>query len=140
MTREEAKIWTSIPKKKLEVIAPHIYKNFDVVSAYANGAEVEFMDKQIPCGWCFDPSPSFSSLFEYRVKKTEEQPSRSWKPEFGQTYYVIDDTGHVSSVRNSFSQADYDRFVFGNFYRTFVSAAGAADTIREAFFNSKTMS
>lgn len=140
MTREEAKTWISIPKEKIKIVAPHIYKNFDVVSAYSDGAEVEFMDKQIPSGWCFDPSPSFSSLFEYRVKKAEEQPSWSWKPEFGQTYYIIDDTGQVSSVRNSFSQADYDRFAFGNFYRTFVSAAGAANAIREAFFNSKTMS
>lgn len=137
MTREEAKILTSIPKKKLKVIAPRIYKNFDVVKAYANGAEVEFLDNG---KWYLESNPSFSLLFEYRVKKVEDQPYGSWTPEFGQTYYIIDNTGQVSSVRNSFSQADYDRFEFGNFYRTFVSAAGAANAIREAFFNSKTMS
>ena len=72
MDREEAKIWTSIPKKKLKIITPHIYKNFDVVAAYASGADVEFMDKQIPRRWFFDPSPSFSPLFEYRVKKVND--------------------------------------------------------------------
>ena len=46
MTREEAKTWISIPKEKLKIIAPHIYKNFDVAAAYANGAEVELMDKK----------------------------------------------------------------------------------------------
>lgn len=86
MDREEAKIWASIPRKKLAVIASHLDKHFDLLCAYANDAEIQlkFRDKR---DWHTLNSPDFNAdeWAEYRVKpsKEEEQPKESWEPKKG---------------------------------------------------------
>ena len=138
MTREEAKTWISIPKEKLKIIAQHLYKNFDVIKAYANGAEVEYFDKG---KWIRNTIPSFSEQFEYRVKPSEkpgeEESYETWKPKFDQYYYFVTSSGYVDFTKNNEIVEDHDLFSFGNFFKTYKDAKIAAAMIREAIKNSK---
>lgn len=136
MTREEAKTWISIPKEKIKIVAPHIYKNFDVVAAYANGAEVEYFNGK----WNLMTDPSFSENFICRVKPSEksgEESYETWKPKLKQYYYFVTSSGYVDFTKNSEISEDFQLFTFGNFFKTYEDAKMAARMILEAIKNSK---
>lgn len=136
MTRKEAQTWISIPKEKIKIVAPHIYKNFDVVAAYANGAEVECFDGK----WNLEPHPSFCEHFDYRVKpseKPDEESYETWKPKLYQGYYFVNGYGEIDSIKNNEVSEDDERFSFGNFFKTYKDAKIAIDMIRDAISNSK---
>ena len=136
MNRKEAQTWVSIPKLKLKIVAPNIYKNFDVVAAYANGDEVECFDGK----WNLETHPSFCEHFDYRVKpseKSDEESYEMWKPEFNQGYYFITGYGEIEFTRNTGLTEDDELFEFGNFFKTSKDARMAFAMIREAIANSK---
>lgn len=136
MNRKEAQTWVSIPKQKLKIVAPNIYKNFDVVAAYANGDEVECFDGK----WNLETHPSFCEHFDYRVKpseKSDEESYETWKPEFNQGYYFVTSYGEIDSIKNNEVSEDDKRFKFGNFFKTYKDAKIAVDMIRDAILNSK---
>lgn len=138
MNRKEAQTWVSIPKQKLKIVAPNIYKNFDVVAAYANGDEVECFDGK----WNLDPHPSFSIHFKYRVKpsaKYSKEPYKTWKPKFDHGYYFVNGCGDIEDTTNSELAEDHNLFSFGNFFKTYKDAKIASRMIREAISNSKKM-
>lgn len=129
MTREEAKIWVTMPHDKLAVIAPHLAKHFDPLCAFANGAEIEFKDSED--SWVLMEYPSFSENEEYRVKQCTEKPAKPWKPKRGEFFFYIDITLRVDEARcacNDFRESLM--FASGNFFETRKEAEAARDRVR----------
>lgn len=129
MTREKARIWATIPREKLAVIEPKLYKHYDLICAFANGAEIEFKDSED--SWVPMEYPSFSENEEYRVKPCTEQPAKPWKPKRGEFFFYIDITLRVDEARcscNDFRESLM--FASGNFFETRKEAEAARDRVR----------
>lgn len=135
MDRKEAKIWASIPRKKLAVIASHLDKHFDLLCTYANGAEIQlkFRDER---DWHTLNSPDFNAdeWAEYRVKpsKDEEQPVEPWKPRIGELYFCVAANGEVYDVCFDNDEAENIRIDFGNCFKTRAEAEAALERVRFA--------
>lgn len=133
MDREEAKIWASIPRKKLEVIASHLDKHFDLLCAYANGAEIQlkFRDER---DWHTLNSPDFNAdgWAEYRVKPSAEQHAKPWRPKIRDIYYCIDMQGEIMGDRWEGVEFEESILYMGNCFQTHKEAEEGRERMRAA--------
>lgn len=139
MTREEAKIWLSIPREKLAVIAQNIDRHYDVIAAYANGADVQIVDIDTS-EWIDRDDPLFAYSRSYRVKPSAEQPAETWKPQDGEKFFCVCGNGEV--YRSCFIKTfrpDRERVAFGNCFRTREEAEAARERVHAAL-NGETVS
>lgn len=126
MNREDAGIWVSFPKEKLAVVAPWIYDNFDVISAFSKGEKVEVY---YGGKWSLEEDPTFSSSFKWRVKPKK---SKRWIPKEDEVYYFISAEGDIFDVvfKDKFVQ-DKKRLKFNNCFKTKEQAKAALSKISE---------
>lgn len=134
MTREQAKMWATIPRDKLAVIAPGLDKHFDILLAYANGAEVQYKLKDEE-NWK-ESTPLFEEYLEYRVKPSKAEatkPKGQWKPEHRETYFFLPD---LISVKKEIFEPQYEsdrkNIEIGNFFRTEKEALAALKRVQDA--------
>lgn len=127
MNREQAKIWAKIPREELKIIAPNIDKHFDVIRAYVNGAKIEVKDL---CNWYDIEDPGFGENEEYRVKPSNDQSSESYKPNYGDMYFIIDDDGYTFTRQWLDEPVDMRRLDFGNCFLTEVACKAASERVR----------
>lgn len=130
MKREEAKICMSIPREILKVIAPHIYKNLDIIQAYANGAEIQYRSKNED-EW-EKAVPLFREDFEYRVKPNSEQPTTLWKPKDNERFLYVGLDGEVMDTRFNGTVFHHKIVDFGNCFKSYEEAEEACDRVRAA--------
>ena len=133
MDRKEAKIWASIPREKLAVIASHLDKHFDLLCAYANGAEIQlkFRDKR---DWYTLNSPDFNAdgWAEYRVKPSTEQHAKRGEPKKGEQYFYLNMDGQIT--KTEWFGWEYDKTLFnvGNCFRSYEDAKTAWNHVLKA--------
>lgn len=130
MKREEAKICMSIPREILKVIAPHIYKNLDIIQAYANGAEIQYRSKNED-EW-EKAVPLFREDFEYRVKPSSEQPTTLWKPKDNERFLYVGLDGEVMDTRFNGTVFHHKIVDFGNCFKSYEEAEEARERVRVA--------
>lgn len=129
MPRELAKAWSSIPRKKLAVIAPLFEKHFDVISAYGNGATIEWKYPDAK-EWVEYEDQLFYSNLDYRVKTYEKRQEGEW-PRGGDIFYYIKKDGEVDFCAYSIINPDHKRQIsFGNCFRTKDEAVEALEGCR----------
>lgn len=130
MNREEAKICMSIPREILKIIAPHIYKNLDIIQAYANGAEIQYKHKN-EYEW-EKAVPLFREDFEYRVKPSSGQPTTLWKPKDNERFLYIGLDGYIMDTRFD-GTVFYHKIVdFGNCFKSYEEAEEVRERVRAA--------
>lgn len=131
MNRNEAKIFASIPREKLAVIEPKLDKHYDLICAFANGAEIEVFRGM--GYWEKQEEPKFLEDFNYRVKPNM-QPAEPWKPKNGDEYFCVCSSGEVGEVYfddvNFITDKKY--IDFGNYFRTREEAEAARERVRSA--------
>ena len=138
VNREQAKIWTSIPREKLAVIQPTLSKHYDILRAYADGEEIESRDPVDSCGWKQEKADRvfFHESLEYRVKPNDAtQLSETWKPKYGEQCFYIYGSGNVIGVNFHNESIDNDHISFGNCFRTREEAEAARERVRAALKN-----
>lgn len=131
MTREEAKIWASIPREKLAVIMPNIDRHWDTIVAYANGTQVQTSDMDTR-EWLDDNDPKFLFSRAYRVKPSEAQPAEPWTPQLGYKFFFLTTTGSVAEEVFAMCEPSSRRVDFGNCFRTCEEAEAARERVRAA--------
>lgn len=123
MTREKAKIWATIARDKLAVIAPHLEKHFETLCAFAGGATIE---AKAASKWFDEEAPEFYSNWEYRVKPAKEAQAAGAPKPF---YYISKDGGVFF---DACSECSPTQFSFGNCFKTQEEAFAALDRVRAA--------
>lgn len=127
MKVDEAKIWATIPREKIAVIAPNLDKYFDELVAYANGEEIEMRDRG---KWIKVSDPYFLLSEEYRVKPRKNRSMitnnhfiSSWKPERNEKYYYIGIKGEILGP-NWWDGSYFENYILsvGNCFRTYKEA------------------
>lgn len=137
MTREEAQVYAKLSMEDLAKINKGYAKHYDVLCAYANGAEIELKcdegDKWVKT----NNYPFFHESLEYRIKPSDSQPTERWKPKRGDCYYILEEYGDVSIVNFIDSRMDASRINFGNCFQTRKEAETARERVRAALNNTE---
>lgn len=105
------------------------HKHYDVIIAFANGAQIE--GRPTPnSAWSLFPNPSWENDWEYRIKTEKDEP---WKPKDGESYYFVDTDAEC--VETSFDinwTNDRLRIKSGNYFHTREEAEAAAERVKAA--------
>ena len=132
MTRVQAKIYAELSSKDVEQIDKGFAEHYDLIRAFANGAEIEYFDFTLE-DWFSTNDPAFGFDFKYRVKPIgAARSSEPWKPKRGDCYYILDEYGDVNIVNFIDSIMDASRIKFGNYFQTRKEAEAARERVRAA--------
>lgn len=133
MTREQAKILSKLSKKDLEKINYGYAKHYEILKAFADGAEIEI---NIDGAWRIVDIPNFEPVNEYRLN-----PNGPWKPKDGETFFTIYLDGDIEEEEwDEEEKWHKDLFKLGLCYRTREEAEAAVKRMHAAFKGEQTLS
>lgn len=130
MNRNEAKIFASIPREKLAVIEPKLDKHYDLICAFANGAEIEVFRGM--GYWETQEEPKFLEDFKYRVKPRSAQHAEPWKPKEGEKFFCLHSDTSILSTVFRYVHPYEELLSAGNCFRTREEAEAARERVRAA--------
>ena len=100
MTREQAQVYAKLSKEDIAKIDCGYEKHYEVLCAFANGAEIQMEEG----GWKWTDisEPYFYYSCEYRVKPTVET-AEPWKPKKDEEFFFLDsDMSVISTIFTEF--------------------------------------